>query len=640
MVPFFSGNDQKEEHQIYSCPHCPDIFVKKSHLIGHAKKYHTEQYGLIEAPGIISKHTGGKSKFLAKKSTGGSGLARKSTSGGGGSIPSAPSIIAKRPGVSSMRAQKSKKKVTQRRTDLIRESQAPPGTRYDNDDNDDDDVDYQPPESSINDIDPVPSTSSGITDADRQPQDFLPGAEDMNISASDVQEYFASLPNPLPEAPSKDSIMYRGEWISKRKYAAIKKRNAERLSNNSKPRPYNYKPFITITGTSKPDTIEEAHTGEDGHFPCMHCSATFTRERSLQVHISRSHNENMKANCPECGKGLSSTAAIKKHLLSHRPSTQWPIMCPLCGKRFQAKGDMPKHLVTKLHENDDIPPIGSSAWKELIDRSVLLPQMHLNRTGIRKGYVGAAVAAAAQDDANSEVVYETEEGSIDDPPLPPPPPRPQSEANSSTGAGEEIMVASPASSIAETKPALGVGLEMTTDQDGAPMPAPSLPPIRPIPTTTQPDQKPTVLTPPELPPATLRSSFQAPAQIQPQIQHPQQPPEQQQYEAAIQQQYQASIQQQQQYPAPIAKPEAVVPDADVAPIAPAPSSSHGASAFHPVLPAGGIVYNSDGFPVARCSHPLASPSPLPPQSANGVENETTFTMGPNGSLMPKPEDNR
>ena len=63
---------------------------------------------------------------------------------------------------------------------------------------------------------------------------------------------------------------------------------------------------------------------------------------------------------------LTTQAAIRKHLLSHRPEEEWPHKCPLCPKKFQARGDIPKHLKTKIHEADNVPDMGTRAWFDLI----------------------------------------------------------------------------------------------------------------------------------------------------------------------------------------------------------------------------------------------------------------------------------
>ncbi len=91
--------------------------------------------------------------------------------------------------------------------------------------------------------------------------------------------------------------------------------------------------------------------------------------------MMRSHNPNANIECPEgCGKKFTNRAAIRKHLLSHRPESEWPYACLFCDKRFQARADLPKHFKTSKHINDpNIPKQGTPAWIELMQRSEIIP---------------------------------------------------------------------------------------------------------------------------------------------------------------------------------------------------------------------------------------------------------------------------
>jgi len=79
--------------------------------------------------------------------------------------------------------------------------------------------------------------------------------------------------------------------------------------------------------------------------------------------------------CSECGKLLNKTS-MKKHVLTHKPQSEWPWSCALCQKRMQTQHDMIKHLRSKVHENDRVPMEGTEKWYELINH---------DRTGL--GYV-------------------------------------------------------------------------------------------------------------------------------------------------------------------------------------------------------------------------------------------------------------
>ena len=122
----------------------------------------------------------------------------------------------------------------------------------------------------------------------------------------------------------------------------------------------------TMTGLRRTSTIATVKQEPAVH-ECEDCGVKYDKYRSLEIHRQRAHNARARVECPEgCGKLLSTTAAIRKHLLSHRPEEEWPHACPLCGKRFQARGDIPKHLMTSKHANDAIPPMGSKEWFDLI----------------------------------------------------------------------------------------------------------------------------------------------------------------------------------------------------------------------------------------------------------------------------------
>jgi len=131
-------------------------------------------------------------------------------------------------------------------------------------------------------------------------------------------------------------------------------------------RKHNHIPW-TMSGLTRPDTINDIVQAPDGIHVCHLCNAKYEKFKSLKIHMGRVHNEKARIACPEgCGKMLTTQHAIKKHLLSHRPEHEWPYECPLCHKKFQARGDIPKHLMTRLHESDNIPPMGSKEWYDLI----------------------------------------------------------------------------------------------------------------------------------------------------------------------------------------------------------------------------------------------------------------------------------
>ena len=59
-------------------------------------------------------------------------------------------------------------------------------------------------------------------------------------------------------------------------------------------------------------------------------------QKSIDDLMSEVVGSNGKYFCPEkCGKWYTNKNPIKKHLLSHRPKSEWPWVCLFCGRHFQ-----------------------------------------------------------------------------------------------------------------------------------------------------------------------------------------------------------------------------------------------------------------------------------------------------------------
>jgi hypothetical protein len=184
------------------------------------------------------------------------------------------------------------------------------------------------------------------------------------------------LPPPLPEPPEAGLVIHHGKWVTfARKMKLTEQNNRKRQTDNFRIRPYK-RYEASITGRKLQGTDQDM-AEPDGVHECHQCPAKFAKTKSLRVHISREHNPNARTPCPECGKRLTGPGALPKHLLSHRPESEWPFQCEYCGKKFQARGDLPKHYQTRQHLNDPrIPKPGTPEWGEVLKRSEVLP---LNR---------------------------------------------------------------------------------------------------------------------------------------------------------------------------------------------------------------------------------------------------------------------
>ena len=177
------------------------------------------------------------------------------------------------------------------------------------------------------------------------------------------------LPPPAPMPPAPGMVIKAGKWVDP---SQIKKSSKDGGASSSKPKvhKHHFTPH-TITGKVMDRTLQTL-TEPEGEHKCDYCGNIYNKRASLESHIKRNHNPNLTVKCPECPKMLSCQAAIKKHLLTHRPESEWPYICEFCGKRFQAKGDLPKHFVTSQHRDDPrVPKPGTPEWQIVLDRSAV-----------------------------------------------------------------------------------------------------------------------------------------------------------------------------------------------------------------------------------------------------------------------------
>lgn len=103
-------------------------------------------------------------------------------------------------------------------------------------------------------------------------------------------------------------------------------------------------------------------------YNCEICGYTYSKLGTLQKHWKDAHNPNAKYKCPECPKALASRQSIKKHMLSHRPETDWPVSCELCEKRFPGIQELQKHFSTPLHKEDEKIKPGSESLRDILNR--------------------------------------------------------------------------------------------------------------------------------------------------------------------------------------------------------------------------------------------------------------------------------
>ena len=104
-------------------------------------------------------------------------------------------------------------------------------------------------------------------------------------------------------------------------------------------------------------------------YNCEICGHTYSKLGTLQTHWKQSHNPNAKYKCPECPKALASRQSVKKHWLSHRPESEWPVSCELgCEKRFPGIQELQKHFSTPLHKEDERVKSGSESLRDILNK--------------------------------------------------------------------------------------------------------------------------------------------------------------------------------------------------------------------------------------------------------------------------------
>ena len=185
------------------------------------------------------------------------------------------------------------------------------------------------------------------------------------------------LPPPVPMPPSPGMVIKAGKWVDP---TQARKTAKEGKAPSKKIHKHHFMPH-TITGKVLERTLQTL-TEPEGEHKCDFCGNIYNKKASLESHIKRNHNPNLTVKCPECPKLLSCHAAIKKHLLTHRPESEWPYICEFCGKRFQAKGDLPKHFVTAQHRDDPrVPKPGSPEWQIVLDRSAVAGSSFVPKEG-------------------------------------------------------------------------------------------------------------------------------------------------------------------------------------------------------------------------------------------------------------------
>lgn len=76
---------------------------------------------------------------------------------------------------------------------------------------------------------------------------------------------------------------------------------------------------------------------------CELCDKTFFRKKDFKIHFRQVHCGHKRYPCGVCGKNLSSTESLARHMPIHLKKK--PFNCSLCGKTFQHESSLTLHMI-------------------------------------------------------------------------------------------------------------------------------------------------------------------------------------------------------------------------------------------------------------------------------------------------------
>ncbi|XP_076339085.1 ras-responsive element-binding protein 1-like isoform X2 [Tachypleus tridentatus] len=152
----------------------------------------------------------------------------------------------------------------------------------------------------------------------------------------------------------------------------------------------------------------EVSSTQVGPFSCPLCEKLLNSAHSFTVHI-RQHNPNDQSRtCRLCGKTLSSTSSLDRHMLVH--SGERPFKCKICNMAFTTNGNMHRHMRTHgiSDENQEGVKIAKESKSKPTSKRKLCSEQnsHVSDSVMKKLSVGSETVNTVNNSSYGVPVFE------------------------------------------------------------------------------------------------------------------------------------------------------------------------------------------------------------------------------------------